>query len=203
MASMVLGYSLVLITILGTSITHNIHQNSANQSEDTSLYLSVCTAALPLGALAGSLLFSKILQIAKGENRLMVICDAAFFLLYAFQSLALSVPLIVFARFLIGFTIGVSGTAVPMYLTSIAPREISGTMGSFNQLLITIGIAVAYGMGFLIDEKDLGNWWRWRVCIILPAFLSLFRLYTLSVFKYDSLERHIERKEFDILKTYV
>lgn len=38
---------------------------------------------------------------------------------------------------------------IPVYLISISPPEISGIVGSFNQLLITLGIATAYGLGYL------------------------------------------------------
>jgi hypothetical protein len=40
---------------------------------------------------------------------------------------------------------------------SISPTQISGRIGSFNQIMITIGIAVAYAMGYVIDAEDLDN----------------------------------------------
>jgi len=53
-------------------------------------------------------------------------------------------------RFIFGVFCGVSSSIIPVYLTSIAPLKISGIIGSFNQLLITIGIATAYGLDFFI-----------------------------------------------------
>jgi hypothetical protein len=44
--------------------------------------------------------------------------------------------------------VGIASGIVPVYLISISPPEISGIVGSFNQLLITVGIAVAYALGY-------------------------------------------------------
>ena len=42
---------------------------------------------------------------------------------------------------------GINSNLIPVYLISISPPELTGIIGSFNQLFITIGIAVAYGLG--------------------------------------------------------
>jgi len=49
----------------------------------------------------------------------------------------------------LGIYVGIATGMVPMYLISISPNDISGIVGSFNQLLITIGIAAAYGIGYV------------------------------------------------------
>lgn len=51
---------------------------------------------------------------------------------------------------------------------SIAPTQISGFMGSLNQIMITIGIAAAYAMGYVLDQDDLLNPYYWRLCVLLP-----------------------------------
>lgn len=87
----------------------------------------------------------------------MVISDISLVVLYLLQSLSLNPVSTSLLRFIIGIFVGISGTLVPMYLMSIAPIKISGKIGSFNQIFITIGIATAYGMGLVIDDSDLGN----------------------------------------------
>ena len=52
-------------------------------------------------------------------------------------------------RFCLGLYLGVSGTIIPSYLVSISPPEMTGLIGSFNQLLITIGVAVGYRLGYI------------------------------------------------------
>lgn len=55
-------------------------------------------------------------------------------------------------RFMFGVFCGISSSIIPVYLTSISPLRISGVIGSFNQLLITVGIATAYGLDFFIES---------------------------------------------------
>ena len=185
MGSFAFGYSLVLTTILASSIDHTISSSADNSNKD--LYLSFCTTSLPVGALLGSLLYSKILAALKSENKTMIICDYCLIGLYFLQLISLHPLYMSVLRFLVGFVVGISGTIIPMYLKSIAPLEISGKVGCFNQLLITVGIAVAYAMGFLIDNKDLGNEWRWRVCVFIPCIASYLRILTCQYFKYETI----------------
>ena len=76
---------------------------------------------------------------------------------------------------------------VPQYLMSISPTKISGLMGSFNQIMITIGIAVAYGMGYVIDADDLTNAVNWRLCVFLPVPFCVARILTCKYFCFDSI----------------
>lgn len=47
---------------------------------------------------------------------------------------------------------GLSTSIIPVYINSIAPRQISGKIGSFNQLNIVGGIMISYVMGYIIDD---------------------------------------------------
>jgi MFS family permease len=55
-------------------------------------------------------------------------------------------------RLILGFTIGISNSIVPVYLNSIAPLQISGLVGSINQLMIGLGVIGAYSFGYLIED---------------------------------------------------
>ena len=180
MGSFVFGYSLVLTSILGSSIRQHIYSSLQGVIDEkmVSMYLSICTTALPLGALVGSLVYHKFLKAIKSENKSMILCDYITICLYFIQTLSLNPLLIALLRFFIGVFIGISCTIVPMYLKSIAPIQISGKIGSLNQIFITIGIATAYGMGICIDDKNLENEWRWRLCVIIPCFASYLRVIT-------------------------
>lgn len=65
--------------------------------------------------------------------------------------LDLSLFILVFTRLMLGFIIGINSSVIPTYLVSLSPPSMSGVTGSLNQLFITIGIAVAYTMGFTIE----------------------------------------------------
>lgn len=62
MGSLMMGYLFVIISTLSSSIENKLKSNG-NDSISFSLYISICTTALPCGALVGSLMYSKILKI--------------------------------------------------------------------------------------------------------------------------------------------
>jgi MFS transporter, SP family, arabinose:H+ symporter len=91
---------------------------------------------------------------------------------------------LVFARMLGGFGVGASLITAPMYIAEISPAKDRGTMVSFNQLNIVLGISVAFFTNYLIlrlgDEP--ASWvsslgidkynWRWMLGLeTLPALL--------------------------------
>ena len=76
----------------------------------------------------------------------MIVLDAIGICAILFQASWLEFSNIYIGRFIVGIYCGIATGIIPTYLISISPPEISGIIGSFNQLLITIGIAVAYGL---------------------------------------------------------
>lgn len=75
------------------------------------------------------------------------------------------------ARFILGLAIGIATFNAPLYLAEVAPEKIRGAMISLYQLMITIGILVA----FLSDTafSYSGNW-RWMLGVIaIPGALFL------------------------------
>jgi SP family galactose:H+ symporter-like MFS transporter len=77
----------------------------------------------------------------------------------------------------LGLAIGISTFTAPLYLAEVAPEYIRGAMVSLYQLMITIGILVA----FLSDTafSYSGNW-RWMLGIIaIPGALFLFGVFFL------------------------
>lgn len=100
------------------------------------------------------------------------------------SALAPDYPTLVVARMLGGFGVGASLITAPMYIAEISPAKIRGTMVSFNQLNIVLGISVAFFTNFMIlrlgDEPS--SWvstlgidkynWRWMLGLeTLPAML--------------------------------
>lgn len=82
-----------------------------------------------------------------GENKAMLLLDLFGILTIALQAYQIEYWSLYVGRFLLGVYVGISSGIIPVYLISLSPPEVSGIVGSLNQLLITIGIAVAYGLG--------------------------------------------------------
>lgn len=53
-------------------------------------------------------------------------------------------------RFLTGIAVGSYCILAPMYTAEIAEKEIRGTLGTYLQLQITIGILFIYSVGSLV-----------------------------------------------------
>lgn len=116
-------------------------------------------------------------------------------LLYAISAIASALAptflFLIIARMVGGIGVGASLILAPMYIAEIAPSKIRGTMVSFNQLNIVIGISVAFFTNYLILRlgndpapwvKQLGidsNNWRWMLGLeAIPAILYFIFLWT-------------------------
>ena len=77
----------------------------------------------------------------------MIYLDVFAILAFIVQTFQMRFWNIYIGRFLLGIYVGIASGIVPVYLISISPPEISGITRYFNQFLIAIGIAVAYGLG--------------------------------------------------------
>jgi SP family galactose:H+ symporter-like MFS transporter len=80
----------------------------------------------------------------------MILVDLLMIIAILLQAYSLSLNFMYISRFLFGIFCGISSAIIPPYLTSISPLDMTGIIGSFNQLLITIGISVAYSMDFFL-----------------------------------------------------
>ncbi|WP_306322060.1 MULTISPECIES: sugar porter family MFS transporter [unclassified Streptomyces] len=86
-------------------------------------------------------------------------------------ALAPNLATLVVFRFLIGIAVGGSSATVPMYLTELAPSRLRGALGSLNQLMIVLGIVVAYVVGWAFSGS--GNWRAMLAIALVPALALL------------------------------
>jgi sugar porter (SP) family MFS transporter len=125
-----------------------------------------------------------------GRKLVLSIAAVLYALSAIFSAIAPTFVFLVIARMLGGFGVGASLIIAPMYIAEIAPPKIRGTMVSFNQLNIVIGISAAFFTNYLIlrlgqTDAEWVQWlgidkynWRWMLGLeALPAviyFLALF-----------------------------
>lgn len=70
-------------------------------------------------------------------------------------------------RLLEGFGVGIISYTVPVYIAEISPENLRGSLGSVNQLAITLGIMLAYLLGLFV------NWRLLAVLGILPCSILI------------------------------
>ncbi|MDX2415818.1 MAG: sugar porter family MFS transporter [Bacteroidales bacterium] len=115
-------------------------------------------------------------------------------ILYGFSALASALApsflVLVLARMLGGLGVGLSLIIAPMYIAELAPAKNRGTMVSFNQLNIVLGISIAFFTNYLILKAGNSNGslatllnisennWRWMLGIeSVPAILYFLFLF--------------------------
>ena len=127
-------------------------------------------SAMMLGAAIGAA-GAGWLSAALGRKRSLVLSAALFVAGSLSCGLAWSPTALIGARLALGLAIGVATFTAPMYLAEVAPERIRGAMIGTYQLMITLGIFVA----FLSDLAfSYSGAWRWMLGIIaIPGALFL------------------------------
>ncbi|HEU5215456.1 MAG TPA: sugar porter family MFS transporter [Gaiellaceae bacterium] len=85
-------------------------------------------------------------------------------------------PQILASRFWLGLAVGTASFVSPMYIAEMVPPRIRGGVVSFNQLMITLGILVAY----IVDWGFAGfsNNWRWMFAVaVVPGAILAIGMY--------------------------
>jgi MFS family permease len=87
---------------------------------------------------------------------------------------ALSPNLVFFlvCRVIVGLGIGAAASVVPVYISEIAPSRLRGTLVTFNQLAVTLGIAVSYWVDLAFAHAGL-EWQPMFATAAIPA-IALF-----------------------------
>lgn len=83
-----------------------------------------------------------------GRRRLVLMIAIVYIVGSLIMAFTPNMPILVLGRLIIGLAVGGSMATVPVYLSEMAPTEYRGSLGSLNQLMITIGILAAYLVNF-------------------------------------------------------
>jgi len=129
-----------------------------------------------LGAAAGAVGAGWI-SASLGRKRSLLWGSLIFVVASALCGAAWSVNVLLIGRLILGVSIGILSFTAPLYLAEIAPENIRGSMVSLYQLMITIGIFLA----FLSDTafSYSGNW-HWMLGVIaIPGALFFLGVFTL------------------------
>jgi sugar porter (SP) family MFS transporter len=119
-------------------------------------------AILLLGAVTGALI-SGWLADKISRRRTKMISGSVYVTGAVGCALAQSYWQILAGRFWLGLAVGTASFVSPMYIAELVPPRIRGGVVSFNQLMVTLGILVAYivDWGF----APFSNNWRWMFAL--------------------------------------
>jgi len=133
-------------------------------------------SSLLWGAVFGTLI-SGILSHKLGRRGAILVSAVIFVIGSILCSLSPDAHVLIAARFFLGIAIGVASFTAPLYLSEISPQRVRGSMISMYQLMITIGIVLAFlsntwFANYAVIGGVTGGHWRLMLGIIsIPAAL--------------------------------
>ena len=161
LAGLLFGYDTGIIAGALLTITPEFGLNS--------LEAGMVVGAVPIGAVAGAWFASH--GADRYGRRTLILVSAAVFIGGAIVSaIAPGALILILSRVVIGMGIGVASAVAPVYISELAPADIRGSLVTFFQLAVTVGILVAYLVGYAFTDVDDG--WRWMLGLgAVPAII--------------------------------
>lgn len=141
----------------------------------TSLQEGMVVSGLLVGAMLGAGLSGRLADTL-GRRPLILAGGIVFVIGTLGAALGVTVTMLVGFRFVMGVGVGIVSVVVPMYLSELAPAAIRGRLTSLMQLLVTVGIFLAYVTAWWFAEaRD----WRWMIGLgVIPAVVLAVGIYT-------------------------
>ncbi|MFZ9004201.1 MAG: sugar porter family MFS transporter [Robiginitalea sp.] len=145
--------------------------------EMTEWMLGFSVGCVVFGAMAGNLVAGPVSD-RFGRKSVLIVVVALFTISATWSALATGYTEFIIARIIGGIGIGGAILIAPVYIAEIAPPKLRGSLVSFNQLNIVIGISVAYFSNyFLVDMGEES--WRWMLGVeAIPALIYFLALFT-------------------------
>ncbi|MEY2342804.1 sugar porter family MFS transporter [Acidithiobacillus sp. IBUN Pt1247-S3] len=144
-----------------------LRRTFALDASSAGFFVAIALAAAALGAALAGVLADRF-----GRRRVIGLAAFLFALGSLLAALANATPLLFLGRACLGLGIGLSSTVTPLYLSEITEAQRRGAIVTINQLLITVGILLAYlvNLGF----AELAGGWRWMLGLgAVPAVILL------------------------------
>ena len=125
----------------------------------SNLMLGVVTSLALAGAAIGAG-FAGPLSDRYGRRPILIVTACIFVVGGLVSAFAPILTVLLAGRLLVGLGIGGASMLTPLYLAEIAPARERGALVSFSQLAVTVGILVAYLVGYAFAASGS---WRWML----------------------------------------
>ena len=139
--------------------------------------LGFAVGCVIFGAMAGNLMAGPMAD-RFGRKAVLIVVAALFAVSASWSALATGYTEFIIARIIGGIGIGGAILIAPIYIAEIAPPKLRGSLVSFNQLNIVIGISVAYFSNYFLVNFGEESW-RWMLGVeAIPALIYFLCLFT-------------------------
>ena len=115
----------------------------------------LAVSSVLIGAIIGAIVAGKI-NDALGRKRTLLLLAVIFTLGAILTAFSPNYELFILFRAIVGLGIGAAASVVPVYISEMAPSQMRGKLVTFNQLAVTIGIAVSYWVDLVFAHAGMG-----------------------------------------------
>lgn len=129
--------------------------------------LTAFTSSLYIAGLAASMVASRLIT-GLGRRNIVVLGGCTFFIGAAINGGAANIAMLILGRILLGFGVGFTNQATPVYLSEVAPAKWRGAFNTGFQLFIGIGVVAANCINYGTAKHS----WGWRLSLglaMVPA----------------------------------
>ena len=140
------------------------------------LKLGWAVSCLGWGALGGNAV-AGLLSDRFGRKKILILTAVLFAISALLSATATQFSIFVLSRILAGVAVGGAILIAPVYIAEISPSKSRGSLVSFNQLMIVIGISASFFSNYFLLNLGDANW-RWMLGVeAIPAVLYFFLLF--------------------------
>ncbi|GLY66404.1 sugar porter family MFS transporter [Amycolatopsis taiwanensis] len=110
-----------------------------------------------------------------GRRPALLLVGAVFGIGGLVAAVAPSVAILVLGRLIMGLGVGSSAVVVSVYLIEIAPTRHRGKIGALGQMMVVLGIMLAYLVGYSLDSSG-----QWRLMLgftLIPSVAIVLALF--------------------------
>ncbi|CAN6198500.1 unnamed protein product [Urochloa humidicola] len=139
----------------------------SNYCKFDSQLLTLFTSSLYVSGLLTALLLASWVTARRGRRPSMILGGAAYLAGAAVSGGAVSAPMAILGRALLGVGLGFANQAVPLYLSEMAPARYRGMFSNGFQFSLCLGALLATVVNYGAEKIVAG--WGWRLSLGLAA----------------------------------
>ncbi|KAI7230365.1 general substrate transporter [Hortaea werneckii] len=168
-AGALFGYDTGIISAVLVYLGTDLDNKEASSGEKEAI-TALCSAGAFVGAIIAGLTADKY-----GRKIAIYVGCVLFTIGAVLQGASYSIAQMCVGRLIVGFGVGSAAMVVPLYIAEIAPTKVRGRLIGLNNMSITGGQVISYGIGAAFAH--VGGGWRYMVglgavpAIILAALL--------------------------------